>query len=149
MDGFSSSPTWSGTPNTTPLRCTICKQEVMCAYYGNCWVRRRAQKSNALSRWTREDGKPNQKLKLPAVFSWTTVRWWCWQPPSSYLIYHPKHCISTFGNLTVYHNSTKGNKDFYIWNKQFMYHLNNAGTEKRGAGGMDEGVRCREKPARV
>ncbi len=38
-----------------------------------------------------------------------------------YLIYHPKRCKSTFGNLVVYHDKTRGNQDPYVWNKSFLH----------------------------
>ena len=40
---------------------------------------------------------------------------------NGYLIYHPKRCKSTFGNIKVYHDSTIGNQDPYIWNVQFLH----------------------------
>jgi hypothetical protein len=40
---------------------------------------------------------------------------------SGYLIYHPKRCISTFGDIRVYHDSTNDNQDPYVWNKQFLH----------------------------
>lgn len=38
-----------------------------------------------------------------------------------YLIYHPRRDISTFDDVKVYHDSTIGNQDPYIWNVQFLH----------------------------
>lgn len=40
---------------------------------------------------------------------------------NGYLIFHPKRDISTFGDVTVYHDSTIGNQDPYIWNVKFLH----------------------------
>lgn len=38
-----------------------------------------------------------------------------------YLIYHPKRRVSNFGKFVVYHDSTTGNQDPYIWNQPFLH----------------------------
>jgi hypothetical protein len=38
-----------------------------------------------------------------------------------YLIYHPRRKVSNFGKLVVYHDSTTGNQDPYIWNQPFLH----------------------------
>jgi hypothetical protein len=38
-----------------------------------------------------------------------------------YLIYHPKRRVSNFGKVVVYHDSTTGNQDPYIWNQPFLH----------------------------
>ena len=40
---------------------------------------------------------------------------------SSYLIYHPKRCISILDHTQIYHDSTRGNQDPYVWNKSFLH----------------------------
>ena len=40
---------------------------------------------------------------------------------AGYLIYHPKREVSKFANLVVYHDSTTGNQDPYIWNQPFLH----------------------------
>ena len=39
----------------------------------------------------------------------------------SYLIYHPKRVQSVIDGITIYHDTTTGNQDPYIWNKQFLH----------------------------
>src|SRR5690348_12986016 len=39
----------------------------------------------------------------------------------SYLIYHPRRCLSVFDDLKVYHDLIGGNQDPYIWNTQFLH----------------------------
>lgn len=38
-----------------------------------------------------------------------------------YLVYHPKRCVSKFGNLVVYHDKIRGNQDPYVWNESFLH----------------------------
>jgi hypothetical protein len=38
-----------------------------------------------------------------------------------YLIFHPKRHISRIDDLVIYHDSTRGNQDPYIWNRQFLH----------------------------
>jgi hypothetical protein len=40
---------------------------------------------------------------------------------AGYLIYHPERKKTPFGNLVVYHDSTTGNQDPYIWNHPFLH----------------------------
>jgi hypothetical protein len=39
----------------------------------------------------------------------------------SYLIYHPKRKVSTFGTVTVYYDTPSGNQDPYVWNRSFLH----------------------------
>src|SRR4030042_2295763 len=38
-----------------------------------------------------------------------------------YLIYHPKRQRSKIDNLVIYHDSSRGNQDPYIWNRRFLH----------------------------
>lgn len=38
-----------------------------------------------------------------------------------YLIYHPARWVSEFGAVKVYHDSTYGNQDPYVWNRRFLH----------------------------
>lgn len=38
-----------------------------------------------------------------------------------YLIYHPKRIKTEINGLTIYHDSTIGNQDPYIWNDKFLH----------------------------
>ncbi len=40
---------------------------------------------------------------------------------NGYLIYHPKRCVSSFGDITVYYDPTIGNQDPYVWNTNFLH----------------------------
>lgn len=40
---------------------------------------------------------------------------------AGYLIYHPRRHCSVFDGTVVYHDSTNGNQDPYIWNSQFLH----------------------------
>ena len=40
---------------------------------------------------------------------------------AGYLIYHPKRQSTKIDNLVIYHDSTRGNQDPYIWNRQFLH----------------------------
>lgn len=40
---------------------------------------------------------------------------------NGYIIYHPRRVESTFGDVKVYHDSTEGNQDPYVWNQQFLH----------------------------
>lgn len=40
---------------------------------------------------------------------------------SGYLIYHPSRVVSQLENRVIYHDSTRGNQDPYIWNTQFLH----------------------------
>lgn len=40
---------------------------------------------------------------------------------SGYLIYHPKRCVSNFGDIKVYHDPSSGNQDPYVWNTKFLH----------------------------
>jgi hypothetical protein len=40
---------------------------------------------------------------------------------NGYIIYHPRRVKSTFGDVKVYHDSTQGNQDPYVWNQQFLH----------------------------
>jgi len=39
----------------------------------------------------------------------------------SYIIYHPKRCVSKIEDFTIYHDNFKDNQDPYIWNKNFLH----------------------------
>jgi hypothetical protein len=39
----------------------------------------------------------------------------------AYLIYHPPRVVSQLENRLIYHDSTKGNQDPYIWNTGFLH----------------------------
>lgn len=40
---------------------------------------------------------------------------------SGYLIYHPSRVVSQLENRVIYHDSTSGNQDPYIWNTGFLH----------------------------
>lgn len=40
---------------------------------------------------------------------------------SGYLIYHPPRWVACLGQVTVYHDSTVGNQDPYVWNRRFLH----------------------------
>jgi len=40
---------------------------------------------------------------------------------NSYLIYHPRRCLSKVGIYNVYHDKFGGNEDPYIWNEKFLH----------------------------
>ena len=40
---------------------------------------------------------------------------------SGWLIYHPERSCSRFGDPIIYHDSTQGNQDPYIWNRRFLH----------------------------
>ena len=52
---------------------------------------------------------------------------------AGYLIYHPKRHRSKIDDLNIYHDSTRGNQDPYIWNRQFLHtycHITQMSPEK-------------------
>jgi hypothetical protein len=40
---------------------------------------------------------------------------------SGWLIYRPERTCSRLGHAIVYHDSTQGNQDPYIWNRRFLH----------------------------
>ncbi|MDJ0554775.1 MAG: hypothetical protein QNJ68_10100 [Microcoleaceae cyanobacterium MO_207.B10] len=40
---------------------------------------------------------------------------------SGYLIYHPSRLVSAFETIRVYHDTTNGNQDPYLWNQKFLH----------------------------
>ena len=43
------------------------------------------------------------------------------QKHPAYLVYHPKRDTTRMGDVTIYHDSVRGNQDPYIWNGRILH----------------------------